>query len=105
MRISRTSEAIILRLLCVLAVLLMLSGCGSSDETLDPVLEKESISFDTTPSEQETEMPEDPVQTEPTEAQTALEAADETVEMMNTEAVELENEVLSGETAEETVPE
>ena len=105
MRISRTSEAIILRLLCVLAVLLMLSGCGSSNETVDPVLEKESISFETTPSEQKTEMPEDPVQTEPAEVQIVPEEADEIAEIVRTEAVELENETLSGETAEETVPE
>lgn len=89
MRISRTSEAIILRLLCVLAVLLMLTGCGSSDETVDPILETESISLETTTSVQTTEL---------------SEAADETAEIVSAEAVELED-VLLAETVQETVPE
>lgn len=94
MRISRTSEAVIIRLLCVLAVLLMLSGCGSSAETADPV---ESISMETTSSEQTTEMPE--------EVQTALVEMEKNAEIGSTEASGQEEDVLPGETVEETVPE
>ena len=43
MRISRTTEAVLIRLLCVLTVLLMLSGCGASEELTNPVSETETV--------------------------------------------------------------
>ena len=50
MRTCRTPKTVLIRLLCVLAVLLMLTGCSSSEEELiNSVSETETISAETSP--------------------------------------------------------
>lgn len=56
MRFFRTPKAVLTRLLCVLTVLLMLSGCTPKDEQTEPTSESGTISTETTEALQPSEI-------------------------------------------------
>lgn len=105
MIISRTTGAMWMRLLCVLAVVLILSGCGSSDT---PV-ETEDISVETTSAvlplaeEDSAQVVPTDVQILPDTTEEAMEAADQ--ETMETVGATISEEAAEPEVLDATVPE